>query len=86
LKTRDTKCLGRRGSNSFKRNDLIRAVRSARDAGVEVSGVDVVVAPDGTTTFRVLGPQAAASAGSEIKGASEWDAEIEKLRKAKKER
>jgi len=70
--------MGRRGSNSFKRNDGLRALRIARDAGIEPSGLEVIIAADGTTTFRVLGDKAAAS--SESAGAREWDKEIEKLK------
>jgi hypothetical protein len=77
--------MGRRGSNTFRRNDLIRAVRGAKDSGVDVSGVDVIVAPDGSVTFRVLGPKAATETSTEVMSAKEWDREIEKL-KAKKDR
>jgi hypothetical protein len=71
--------MGRRGSNAFKRNDAIRAIESARDAGIEPSGLEVIVAPDGTTTFRVLGPKAG-TASAEVVSSKEWDAEIEKLK------
>ena len=71
--------MGRRGSNSFKRNDGLRALRIARDAGIEPSGLEVIIAADGTTTFRVLSDKAVAST-SESAGAREWDKEIEKLK------
>ena len=61
-----TSQMGRRGSNAFKRNDAIRAIQSARDAGIEPSGLEVIVAPDGTTTFRVLGNNAAHMRKSEF--------------------
>jgi hypothetical protein len=76
--------MGRRGINSFKRNDAKRAIQSARDAGIEPSGLDVIVAPDGTTTFRVYGDKAAAKDTREVMSAKEWDAEIEKLKTTKK--
>jgi hypothetical protein len=75
--------MGKRGLNAFRRNDAIRAIQSARDAGIEPSGLEVIVAPDGTTTFRVLGHKAATQTSAEVMTAKEWDAEIEKL-KAKK--
>jgi len=76
--------MGRRRSNAFKRNDAIRAIQSARDAGIEPSGLEVIVAPDGTTTFRVLGSKAATTT-AEVMSAKEWDDEIAKLT-AKKDR
>jgi hypothetical protein len=75
--------MGKRGSNSFRRNDAKRAIQSARDAGIEPSGLEVIVAPDGTTTFRVLGDKAATATSAEVRSAAEWDDEIAKL-KAKK--
>src|SRR5262245_32050394 len=49
--------MGRRSENLFKRNDVMRAIKSARDAGVPVTGVEVVC-KDGTV-IKVLGPDAA---------------------------
>jgi hypothetical protein len=40
----------------FKRNDVVRAIKSARDAGVPVTGVEITC-KDGTR-IRVLGPDA----------------------------
>jgi len=52
--------MGRRGQNLFKRNDVMRAVNSARDAGIAVAGVEVVC-KDGTV-IRVFGESAAHAA------------------------
>jgi len=47
--------MGKRGPNAFKRNDAIRAIESARSAGVEPAMFEVVVAKDGSVTFRIFG-------------------------------
>jgi hypothetical protein len=75
--------MARRGSNSFKRNDAIRAIRSAKDAGIEPSMIEIV-AKDGTT-FRVYGDKATGLMGmsTETTAAREWQDEIEKLKAAK---
>jgi hypothetical protein len=44
--------MGRRSVNLFKRNDVMRAVNAARDAGVPVATVEI------GTIFRVHGPDA----------------------------
>jgi hypothetical protein len=76
--------MARRGSNSFKRNDAIRAIKSARDAGIEPSMMEVVVTTDeGTVTFRVYGEKAAGLMGMSTEtsaAAREWEDEIEKLK------
>jgi hypothetical protein len=77
--------MGRRGANAFKKNDAVRAIRSARDAGVEVAGLDVIVGADGTTTFRVYGREAMPTPTPEVMSSAEWDRETERLR-AKKNR
>jgi len=33
--------MGRRSENLFRRNDVMRAVKAARDAGVRVAGVEI---------------------------------------------
>jgi hypothetical protein len=76
--------MARRGSNSFKRNDGLRALKIARDGGIEPAMIEIV-AKDGTI-FRVHGSKAAAETNPEVMSAKEWDEEIEKLKKAKKER
>jgi hypothetical protein len=74
-----------RGSNSFKRNDAIRAIRSAKDAGMSPSMMEVVVAADGSVTYRVYGEDAVpARSGGELSGVSkEWQTEIDRLKKLK---
>ncbi len=51
--------MARRGSNSFRRNDGIRALKIAKDGGLEPAMMEIVVAKDGSTTFRVYGDKAA---------------------------
>jgi len=51
--------MARRGSNSFRRNDGLLALRVARDGGMEPSALEIVVNPDGAVTFRVYGEKAA---------------------------
>jgi hypothetical protein len=45
--------MGRRSENLFKRNDVMRAIKSARDAGLPVAGVEIKC-KDGTV-IKVLG-------------------------------
>jgi hypothetical protein len=66
-----------RGTNLFKRNDGLRALRIARDGGMSV-GMMEIVAKDGTI-FRVH----ALDSAEDVTGAKAWDAEIAKLRAAK---
>ena len=80
--------MGRRGSNSFKRNDGLRALRIARDGGLEPSAMEIVVGTDGAVTFRVFGEKAAGlmpMAPQTAAEAREWQDEIAKL-KAKPKR
>ena len=49
--------MARRGTNLFKRNDALRAIRSARDGGIEPAMIEIV-AKDGTI-YRVYGENAA---------------------------
>jgi hypothetical protein len=74
--------MGKRGENLFKRLDAIRAVKAARDSGIEPAMIEIV-AKDGTI-FRIHGSKAAAETTREVMSAKEWDAEIAKL-KAKKD-
>jgi hypothetical protein len=70
--------LAKRGSNSFRRNDTMRAIKAARDAGIDPSAVEVVVAPDGAVTFRVYGDRAAPTpAGA---ASDEWADAIEEAK------
>lgn len=74
--------MGKRGPNAFKRNDAVRAIQSARDAGVEPAMVEIV-AKDGTT-YRIYGDKAVpAPASSEPAITKEWQEEIDKLKKPK---
>jgi hypothetical protein len=70
--------VGKRGENAFRRNDAIRAVKAARDAGVEPA-VFEIVAKDGTI-FRVYADNAAQTESIQDTGAKAWDAEIAKLK------
>jgi hypothetical protein len=75
--------MARRGSNSFKRNDGIRALRIARDGGLDPSALEVVVNPDGAVVFRVYGEKAAGLmplAPETAAGAREWQDEIAALK------
>ena len=75
--------MARRGSNSFKRNDAIRAIRSAKDGGMEPGALEVVVGTDGAVTFRVYGEKAAGLmplAPENEAEAKEWQDEIAKLK------
>ena len=75
--------MGRRGSNSFKRNDGIRALRVARDGGLEPAALEVEVATDGAVVFRVYGEKAAglmSVAPRDAAAAREWQDEIAKLK------
>jgi hypothetical protein len=73
--------MGQRGTNAFKRNDAIRALQSARDGGLEPAMMEVILGPDGTTTFRVYGDNAAPKGTSQdTAGAKAWDEEIAKLK------
>jgi hypothetical protein len=75
--------MARRGSNSFKRNDGIRALRVAKDGGLEPSALEIVVGADGAVTFRVYGEKAAGLMGvapETAAGAAEWQDEIAKLK------
>ena len=74
--------MGRRGSNSFRRNDGLRALRIAKDAGLDPAGLEVVIKPDGAVVFRVLTEKASLMgvAPETAAGAKEWQNEIEKLK------
>ena len=72
--------MGKRSENAFKRNDAIRALQSARDGGLEPAMMEVVLGPDGTTTFRVYGDKATTDTTQGAPGAKAWDEEIAKLK------
>ena len=75
--------MARRGSNSFRRNDGLRALQIARDGGLEPAMIEIVVGTDGAVTFRVYGEKAAGLMGvapEAAAGAREWQDEIAKLK------
>ena len=51
--------MARRGGNLFKRNDGLRALKIARDGGIEPAMIEIV-AMDGTI-FRVYGDNASST-------------------------
>jgi hypothetical protein len=54
-------------------------IESARAAGLEVAGMEVILGADGSVTFRVLGSNAAATTTPDS-GTKVWQTEIEKLK------
>jgi hypothetical protein len=77
--------MGRRGENAFRRNDAIRAVKAARDAGVEPAVFEIVTS-DGTT-FRIFGVGAVPTETAQgVAGAQQWAEEIAKLKATPKGR
>ena len=71
--------MGKRGPSSFKRLDVERAIRSAREGGIEPTMVEIV-ATDGTI-FRVYGDNAALTETTQTTaGAKAWDQETAKLK------
>jgi hypothetical protein len=76
--------MARRGSNSFRRNDGLRALRVARDGGMDPSALEIIVGTDGAVTFRVYGEKAAGLmtvAPTTAADAREWQHEIDKLKR-----
>jgi hypothetical protein len=65
--------MARRGSNNFNRNDLRRAIRGARESGINPTMVEIE-GKDGTR-FRVFGDRApeVLSAREQAKAVAEWD-------------
>jgi hypothetical protein len=77
--------MGKRGSNAFRHNDGIRAIRIARDGGIDPAILEIEVSPNGSTFFRVFSDRVTPPAVAPIiRSAKEWDAEIEALKAAKK--
>jgi hypothetical protein len=70
--------MGKRGENAFRRNDTIRALKAARDGGLNVRMIEIECA-DGTV-YRVYGSDNAATTEATIDDAREWQREIEKLK------
>ena len=76
--------MGRRGNNAFRHNDGIRAIRIARDGGIDPAMLEIEVSPNGSTFFRVFSDRVTPPAIEPIiRSAKEWDAEIEALKKKK---
>ena len=68
-----------RGVNLFKYNDGVRALKIARDGGIEPAMIEIV-ATDGTI-FRVYGDNAALTEATQTTaGAKAWDQETAKLK------
>jgi hypothetical protein len=75
--------MGKRPPSNFRKSDVLRAVASARDAGVPVAGVEITC-KDGTV-IKVLGDnapevQAAHASAAAVKA---WDEATEKLKSEK---
>jgi hypothetical protein len=73
--------MGRRSENLFRRNDVMRAIRSATDAGVPVAGVEITC-KDGTV-IKVLGENAAQAQDNTDAAWMARFAELEANKKAK---
>ena len=76
--------MGRRGANAFRKNDAVRALQSARDGGLDPTGMEVAIAADGAVTFRIFTDRTMQPPTKEVLSAAEWDAETEKLRAKKR--
>ena len=72
--------MGKRGENAFKRNDAVRALESARAGGLEPVMMEVILGPDGTTTFRVYGDNAVKETTHDTAAAKEWNQAIADLK------
>jgi hypothetical protein len=75
--------MGKRGSNSFRRNDGLRALKVAKDGGLEPTALEIVLGADSSVVFRVYGEKAAGLMGvapETAADAAEWAAEIAKLK------
>jgi len=72
--------MARRGNNLFKRNDVMRAIKRAEDAGLPVAGVEITC-KDGTV-IRVLGDSAGQMQTEHESDAAvnQWDDAIAKLK------
>jgi hypothetical protein len=75
--------MGRRSENLFRRNDVMRAIKSAKDAGLPVAGVEITC-KDGTV-IKVLGDNAAQmqAARSDAAAAKKWEDATEVLKSKK---
>jgi hypothetical protein len=69
--------VGKRGPASFKRLDALRAVRAARDSGIEPAMIEIV-ATDGVV-YRVYGEHAVRTETT-AEDTKTWDKAISKLK------
>jgi hypothetical protein len=69
--------MAKRGINLFRRNDGLRALRIARDGGIDPAMLEIV-AKDGTV-YRVYGENAVPSE-TDTSDTSAWAAEAEELK------
>jgi hypothetical protein len=76
--------MGRRGSNSFRRNDGLRILRIAKDSGLDPVGLEVAISADGSVTFRVLTEKTPSLIGDPAR--TEWQAVGATLKSAKAKR
>jgi hypothetical protein len=74
--------MGKRGPSSFKKLDALRAIKSAREAGLEPAMVEIET-KDGVT-IRVYGPKTAPATSAEVMSSKEWDEAIARERAAAK--
>lgn len=77
--------MGKRSENLFKRNDVMRAIKSVTDAtGLPVAGVEITC-KDGTV-IKVFGASAAQMQATQESAAAakQWDEAIEAIAKSKK--
>jgi len=73
--------MARRGTNLFKRNDGVRAIKIASEGGIKPAMVEII-AKDGTT-FRVYDSAALTETTQDAK---EWSKAIEELKATPKAR
>jgi hypothetical protein len=66
--------VGKRGQGTFKKLDVERAIRSAREAGLEPQMVEIET---GGSIIRVFGPGAAAETTADT---AAWDQETARLK------
>jgi hypothetical protein len=77
--------MGKRGSNAFRHNDGVRAIRVAREGGIDPAMLEIEVSPNGSTFFRVFSDRVTPPAADPIiRSRREWDEEIEALKAKKK--
>ena len=70
--------MGKRGPSSFKRLDMERAIRGAREAGITPTLVEIET-KDGAI-IRIYGDKATTDTTQGAAGAKAWDGEIAKLK------